>query len=286
MSNTTPTNPPTSSPTSSPTTSPTLSIDGDRKNIDDQINSSNDFFTDFQNSSNPDSRNNLDNLQNDPGSIDQLTSSFLNNDLFISCINDLLKSDKNDDDDMINYLKKNTLVDYKDEHFEYIKNKIDKFLSLDPSDYQNCLNKLSNSKETICKGGIISFSLYFADNIISFFGNKIDLENMQKGTTEYQNFLRLYDLFVNNIQKIIKKTIDISKYFEFSKCDDTSTLTFISQVFYDKLLTNSSVVEYKLFDKVDLKFSIFDKLNNTFIGQIILLICFTFILWKIINMFN
>ena len=37
---------------------------------------------------------------------------------------------------MINYFKKNTLVDYKDEHFEYIKNKIYKFLSLDPSDYQ------------------------------------------------------------------------------------------------------------------------------------------------------
>ena len=54
----------------------------------------------------------------------------------------MLQEKNINDKDYINFFKSNDISEYKDQHFEYISNKINKFLSLGPEDYENCFSKI------------------------------------------------------------------------------------------------------------------------------------------------
>lgn len=274
--------------------------DGNNTNNSDDVNdgygkyeqtmadNSNDFFTDFANSSFPQSRNssNINDSQYNQDDLSNYSSNFLDNSIFINCVNNMLQEKNINDKDYINFFKSNDISEYKDQHFEYISNKINKFLSLGPEDYENCFSKIQGSNDLICNGGIISASMFFMSNIFTFFGNKIKISSITPDNSNYLKLKRLFDIFTNNLNAIIKKTIDISSYFEKKICNKQSTLTTLSSSGYKKIFNPSATIEYKLFDKTNLNISLLSKLNNSFIGQIIILLSIVFILWKILNIFN
>lgn len=265
--------------------------DGTIKYENNIADSSSQFFSDFAKSSYPDSRTNMNNIQRDMTGLSKLSSELLNSDIMIDCINNILQTEKYNDSLYINFLKTNNIDAYKSEHFEYISEKVSKFLSLGPEDYATCLQKLphnSGIKKIVCNGKIITLSIYYIGQVFEFFGNAIDTTSIKPNTKEYQNFKRLYDIFLNNTNSIVKKSIEISKYFEQKYCDNQlSTNTLIADMFYKKLLTSGKAnVEYKLFDNVNIKIGFLDELRKSFFGQAMILICLFLILWKIIGLFN
>jgi len=250
--------------------------------------------SDFYNSSNPVSRHNMYNinkLQSSDGNIygDNKTADFLNSSVFIECVNAIIKKDDDDDDKFINFFKTNKISEYKSEHFSYIKNKVDSFLKLEPSSYENCFKKINNYNDIVCSGGIIYSTIYFITNIFTFFSTSIQVSNIKSGTEDYKNLKRLYDIFLNNLDAIIKKTIDISKYFENKLCKGkTSSITTLAEATYENLFKNTKTtnINYKLFDKVDLKITFLEKLRKSFFGQIVIFIAIAYIFYKLINMLN
>ena len=273
--------------------------DDDSKSRDDLIKEikrlrENKGSSNYYNSSNPESRHNMfnfNNLQNNGDIYSQSSSTpMLNLNVFIECANGLLKKDDDNDDKFIEFFKNNKISDYKDEHYTYIEDKVSAFLKLEPSNYENCLKNMNNYKNIVCKGGIINASMYILSNIFTFFIKNIDIYKIQPETDDYKNLKRLYDIFLTNINSIVKKTIDISKYFENKLCGKLSTTTTLADLTYnnifDKECKNSSTVDYKLFDKVNLKVSFLEKLSKSFFGQIIIFIAIAYIFIKLINMLN
>tara|TARA_B110001469_G_scaffold127677_1_gene149702 strand:+ start:766 stop:1659 length:894 start_codon:yes stop_codon:yes gene_type:complete len=258
------------------------------KDTQDIADSSKNFFTDFSKGSYPDSRSvgNINNILYNSNDLKEISSNFLDNQLFINCVDNMLQLKNIDDQKYINFFKTNDISNYQDTHFDYLSNKISKFLSLGPEDYENCFSKIQTSDDFICNGGIISASIFFISNIFSFFSQKITIKDIPTDNINYVKLKRLYDIFLNNISAIMKKTIDISKYFEKKICKKVSTLTTLCDNTYQKLFPIKASVEYKLFDKTNLNISLLNKLNNSFIGQVVILICIVFILWKILNIFN
>jgi len=256
--------------------------------------------SEFHNFSNPTSRHNMNyinKLQYSDGDIygdnanfdDNETSDFLNSNVFINCVNAIIKKDDDDDDKFIDFFKTKKISEYKSEHFSYIKKKVDSFLKLEPSSYEKCFKKIKNYKKIVCSGGIILASMYFLSNIFTFFSTGIQVSKIKSGTEDYKNLKRLYDIFLNNLNAIVRKTIDISKYFENKLCDGkTSSITTLADVTYDNLFqkTKNTKIEYKLFDKVDLQITFLEKLRKSFFGQIIIFIAIAYIFYKLINMLN
>jgi len=256
--------------------------------------------SEFYNFSNPTSRHNMnyinklqyngEDIYGDKANFDDNeTSDFLNSYVFINCVNAIIKKDDDDDDKYINFFKTKKISEYKSEHFSYIKKKVDSFLKLGPSSYEKCFKKIKNYKKIVCSGGIILASMYFLSNIFTFFSTSIQVSKIKSGTEDYKNLKRLYDIFLNNLNAIVKKTIDISKYFENKLCNgETSSITTLADVTYDNLFqkTKNTKIEYKLFDKVDLQITFLDKLKNSFFGQIIIFLFIAYIFAKLINMLN
>mgnify|MGYP001423667462 CR=1 FL=1 len=278
-----------SSQTPTPT-SPNQIDDGLRNYENTMSDSSSQFFSDFGKSSYPDTRNNMNQIQRDMSGLSKLSSDLLNNDILMNCINNLLQTDGDDDSIYINFFKTNSIDKYTSDHFSYLSKKVSKFLSLGPEDYLNCLQKLpsqSNIKSTICNGGIISLSIYYIAQIFEFFGNAIDTKSIQPNTKEFKNFKQLYDIFLNNANSVVKKTIDVSKYFEQKYCNNNlSTNTMVADMFYNKLFTSKANVEYKLFDNVNIKIGFLDELRKSFFGQVMILLVLFVISWKIISLFK
>lgn len=249
-------------------------------------------FSEFSKMSHPDSRKNMDdinNLQNNEEKYGELATGFLNNKLFIECVNNLLKDDtgETDDNQFINFFKEKKLSEYTSEHFSYISNKIGKFMSLEPESFKKCFTKIKNYKQVICNGGLISASLFFISNLITLFTTNIDIYKIKPKTEDYKNLISLHETFINNINKIFKKILDISKYYELKICGKISVLTDLAGKTYDIVLPTEATVEYKLFDKLNLSnIGFLNRLNNSFFGQVIILIFIAFILSKLINMFN
>jgi hypothetical protein len=269
-------------------TDPGSFIKADIRNYENRMaDSSDEFFSDYASSSYPNYRTNMNQMQRDMSSLDDLSSNILNNDIFLNCVNNLLMVEGVNDSDMIQFLKTNSIKNYKPEHFSYISSKVSKFLSLGPEDYLTCLQKIPGSQDIICKGGIISLSLYYVGQLFQFFGTNLDTSQIEPNSNEYKNFKQLYDIFLNNVNAMVKKTIDISKYFEQKYCDQKlSTNTLMADMLYQKVFTSNANVEYKLFDNVDVKLGFLDQLRDTFLGQMALLLFLLIISWKILSLFK
>ena len=213
---------------------------------------------DYEKYSNPNTRDNLanvNNLQNNEELMGEASTGFLSNHLFLNCLNSLLKYSEKKDVDMINFLKTHGVIDYKSEHFQYIQSKISKFVGLSPQDYESCLKQIKGYKQLICNGAIINLSIYCMSNVFTFFSVNNDIYRIKKNTDEYNNFKKLYKIFLSNGQTIMKKTIDISKFFEQKYCGQVSLLTEMMEDSFKNFMPTKATVESNQFDKTKLKFN-------------------------------
>ena len=201
---------------------------------------------------------------------------------FRNCIDEILYTGDNDEK-MINFIKKNGLENYKKKHFDYIEKKLDRLISLRPYDIEACLQLINNIDKYIC-GGMMSTSVFnIVAMIINLFGIKTDIYNIDKDSKEYDNLKVLLDIIIPKIPILIKRLIELSKYFEYEYCNGVSTTTtLVLDEIYNNMLSKQIDIEYKLFDNYEFGITFFDDFTKNIYGKIVLLIFVSFFISKLL----
>ena len=223
----------------------------------------------------------LNNLQLYPERTDYLIENLRDNDKFRGCLNDLFYIEN--ENELFNYILYNSLVNWQEIHFNYIKQKIDRFIEIGPHSVNGCFRLLGNINENICRGeittGIISLMLLVGEII----GVQIDLKNIDQ---DHPNFMKLINTIIPQIPHIVKKITDLSKYYEENNCGEMANNSKILLEIYNKILQpNKPVVNYHLFDNIFGNFFSDFVVGNIY-KKIILLIFIYLILTKIIDIFK
>ncbi|MBD23845.1 MAG: hypothetical protein CMG46_02405 [Candidatus Marinimicrobia bacterium] len=221
----------------------------------------------------------INNNQLNPEYFHLLTTEYMKNNQFKNCMDTLMGSDNNM---MINSIKETPLDDWMDEHFTFIEDKIRTYLELSVYEIDGCLKLLSSINRYICNGEII-ISVYTAIELFmdAFSGKTISGEiNNTKGISK--NLNRLIDIISYNMKLLLKKTIDISKYFESKYCNSITNVTNVIQKLYDRILNDESIINYNLFNNISFDTSFFDDFTTNIYGKTILLMCGLYLISKIL----
>lgn len=201
---------------------------------------------------------------------------------FQNCIDEILYTG-DDDKDMIKDIKNTELKNYKKKHYKYIERKLDRLISIRPSDLQSCFKLINNVDEYICKGMLSTSVFNIINMIINLFGVKIDLYKIDKNSSDYEKLKRLIDIIIPRIPTFMKRLIELSKYFEKKYCNGKiSSTTLILEKINNDIISKQIDVQYNLFDNYNLNLSFFDDFTKNIYGKIVLLIFVAFLISKIL----
>ena len=227
--------------------------------------------------------------------IETIYSSFKNNDVFKTCINDKMtkNSKKNYSERTYNeFIKKiedsnGNFLDHMDDpdDIDMIVNICKSFEELTPTDIMNCLENINidvKLREKICDGTITLQSVDVLFIVLSFFGIHINSDNMNDGNV--QKVEHLVNRITPYVQKILRKILDMAEYIEDNHCDKISNNTRILKTFYNKLFHTREPIKYP-FSDYSIKWKWFKDFNNP-IGKIILLVFVAFIFAQIVKLFT
>jgi len=208
------------------------------------------------------------------------TDIFQENHRFKNCMDEILYTGDNDSN-MIENFKTLKLIDYTDEHYDYITRKLDRLISIRPSDLHSCFSVINLVEKYICNG-MISLTIFNVFNlIVNIFGMNIDLYSIDKtkNPEEYAKLTRLLDTIIPKIPAFTKRLVDLSKYFEKKYCNgQVTSTTLILEHAYNDIISKNIDIRYNLFDD----FSFFDDFTKNIYGKIILLLLISFIISKIL----
>ena len=200
---------------------------------------------------------------------------------FRNCIDEILYTGDNDGD-MINKIKTTELKNYEDSDFEYISRKIDRLISIRPSDLDACFSLINNVDDYICQGVISTSVFNIVNMVVSLFGIKTDIYKLDENPEDYENFKKLLDIVIPKVPVFIKRLLDLARHFETTKCGGkiTSTTLILEKINND-MISKKIDVNYNLFDnyKID---SFFDDFTKNIYGKIVLLIFISFLISKIL----
>jgi len=210
----------------------------------------------------------LNNLQLYPDSSDILIKNLKQNEELRNCLNNIFYIEN--EEILFDYILKNKLTNWKSVHFEYIKQKIDKFIEIGPHSINNCLKLINNINNSICNGEITTGLLDIIYRITELIGIQIDINNIKN---DDQNFILLLDIVIPQIPNIIKKITDLSKYYETNNCGLLNNKSKLLLEFYEKILqSNKPIVSYNLFNNNMFTNFFSDFTNGNIYKKIILLI--------------
>tara|TARA_Y100001958_G_scaffold47863_2_gene31941 strand:+ start:7155 stop:8792 length:1638 start_codon:yes stop_codon:yes gene_type:complete len=201
---------------------------------------------------------------------------------FQNCIDEILYTG-DDDKEMIEDIKSRELKNYKKKHYKYIEKKLDRLISIRPSDLQSCFKLINNVDEYICKGMLSTSVFNIINMIINLFGVKIDLYKINKESSDYHKLKKLIDIIIPRIPTFMKRLIDLSKYFEKIYCDGKiSSTTLILEKINNDIISKQIDVQYNLLDNYNINFSFFDDFTKNIYGKIVLLIFVSFLISKLL----
>ena len=211
-----------------------------------------------------------------------LTDIFIQNAKFRNCMDEILYTGDNDKD-MIDKFKNIKLDEYTDDDYKYIEKKLDRLISIRPSDLHSCFNLINGIEQYICKG-MMTISIFSVFSlVINILGMNIDLYKIKGDSPEYENLKKLIDIIVPKLPEFVKRLLDLSTFFEKKYCDGkiTST-TMILEKLNNELFSNNIDIKYGLFDNYDIGFDFFDDFTKNIYGKIILLIFISFLISKLL----
>ena len=184
------------------------------------------------------------------------------------------------DNELFDYILITPLPNWHNEHLDYIKRKIDRFIEIGPHSINGCLRLINNVNENICKGEVTTGIISVITLIIEIVGIQIDLNNIEPNDPNLQ---KLIDIVIPQIPKIIKKITDLSVYYETNNCGGTiNTNTKILLDIYTKLLQpDIPNINYNLFNTNNIGSFFDDFINGNVYKKIILLVFIYLIFSKI-----
>ena len=160
------------------------------------------------------------NTLNDPTSEEyrSLSDMLSDNYRFRNCIDEILYTGDNDGL-KIERIKNTNLSYYTDQDFDYISRKLDRLISIRPYDIESCLGLINNVDNYICQGVISTSVFNIVNMIVSLFGIQTDIYKIVEGSDEDKNFKKLLDIIIPKIPILIKRLLDMARYFETDKCN-------------------------------------------------------------------
>tara|TARA_B100001094_G_C18194194_1_gene809446 strand:+ start:881 stop:2683 length:1803 start_codon:yes stop_codon:yes gene_type:complete len=201
-----------------------------------------------------------------------------NNEELRNCFDNMLYTGPNDNE-LFDYILVNPLSIWNQSHFDFIKNKIDKFIEIGPHSINGCLRMINNVNESICRGEITTGIISVITLITEVVGIQINLDEIDQNDPNLQS---LIDVVFPRIPEIVKKITDLSTYYELNNCGGSiNGNTKVLLEFYSKLLQpDLPVVNYNLFNNNAGRF-FDDFINGNIYKKIILLIFIYFIFTRI-----
>lgn len=221
----------------------------------------------------------INNQQLYPDNLDFFIESLESNEDLRNCFDDMLYTSPNDNE-LFDYILITPLPNWHNEHLDYIKRKIDRFIEIGPHSINGCLRLINNVNENICKGEVTTGIISVITLIIEIVGIQIDLNNIEPNDPNLQ---KLIDIVIPQIPKIIKKITDLSVYYETNNCGGTiNTNTKILLDIYTKLLQpDIPNINYNLFNTNNIGSFFDDFINGNVYKKIILLVFIYLIFSKI-----
>ena len=221
----------------------------------------------------------INNAQLYPDNLDFFIENLESNKNLRNCFDDMLYTSPNDNE-LFDYILENPLPTWRDEHFGFIKRKIDRFIEIGPHSINGCLRMIENVNANICRGEVTTGIISVITLITEVVGVQIDLNNIDE---DNEQFKTLTDIIFPRIPEIVKKITDLSTYYEQNNCDgklNTNTKLLIK--FYEKLLQpDLPTINYNLFNTESIGSFFDDFINGNVYKKIILLIFIYLILSKI-----
>ena len=129
---------------------------------------------------------------------------------------------------------------------DYIEDKLKIIATVDPEDAMECMNIL-NLGEMICDKGVSDRMLKMAYLVMHIIGlDKMNLDNIKKGTHDYQRLKHILDRLTPYIRQAVKNIIKISKYYEKQTCGHESASTHILETIYIDVFEKTKEVDVNI----------------------------------------
>lgn len=129
---------------------------------------------------------------------------------------------------------------------DYIEDKLKIIATVDPEDAMECMNIL-NIGEMICDKGVSDRMLKMAYLVMHIIGlDKMNLDDIKKGTHDYQRLKHILDRLTPYIRKAVKNIIKISKYYEKQTCGHESASTHILETIYIDVFEKTKEVDVNI----------------------------------------
>ena len=220
----------------------------------------------------------INNAQLYPDNLDFFIENLESNEEFRNCFDSMLYIGPNDNE-LFDYILINPLPNWNQSHFDFIRNKIDRFIEIGPHSINGCLRMINNVNDNICRGEVTTGIISVITLITEVVGIQINLDEI---SPNHPNLQLLIDTVIPRIPEIVKKITDLSTYYEINNCDGTiNTNTKILIEFYNKLLQpDLPIINYNLFNS-DIGGFFDDFINGNIYKKIILLIFIYLIFTKI-----
>jgi len=231
----------------------------------------------------------------DKGNFETIYSSFKNNAVFKTCINDKMTKNSKKNYNETTYNEFMIRIDDSNGNFldnmddpddiDMIVNICKSFEELTPTDIMNCLENINIDPilhKKICDGTITLQSVDVLFIVLSFFGIHINSDNVNDGNVEKVD--HLVNRITPYVQKILRKILDMAEYIEDNHCGKISNNTRILKTFYNTLFHTRDPIKYP-FSDYSIKWKWFKDFNNP-IGKVILLVFVAFIFAQIVKLFT
>ena len=218
----------------------------------------------------------INNAQLYPDNLDFFIENLESNEELRNCFDNILYTGP-DDNELFDYILINPLPTWNQTHFDFIKNKIDRFIEIGPHSINGCLRMINNVNDNICRGEVTTGIISVITLITEVVGIQINLDEIDPNDPNLQ---LLVDIVIPRIPEIVKKITDLSTYYELNNCGGTiNTNTKVLLEFYNKLLQpDLPVINYNLFN-TDARGGFFDDFINGNIYKKIILLVFIYLIF-------
>jgi len=224
----------------------------------------------------------INNLQLYSEKTDLFIEKLRDNDELRFCFNDLLYV--SNEEESLNFVLNNKLENWESYHFDYLNDKIDKFIQLSPSSVNSCLTNIDDINQHICNGEITTGTISLISLVLEIIGANIDINNIDKTDP---NFISLQNIIIPKIPSVVKKITELSEYYETKNCGTINNKSQLLLEFYKQVLQpDKPIINYHLFSETKLSKFFDDFLNGNIFMKIILLIFIYLIISNLIKIFR
>jgi len=198
------------------------------------------------------------------------------------CINKMMMTEHNDEEYIQRIRLYNNISELGNprnrEDLLYIQSKIIRFITLEPSVINDCLDIVYVVPDDLCSSGL-------SGDPMKILGNFLNMNTNMDDKTQTKYIRVVSDKLVKYVPDIIKKIIDISEQYEKDKCNDVvHPNTLMLKNIYENIFVKNNMMSMELPDLGISNF--FIDFRQNILTKVILLAFIAFVFSKLLSLFN